>query len=131
MTEKKSRLLLEKLENLTLHDLINEPNDLHEEVVFQLWIEEEIDQEVEAFTDSDYFFNGKLMVNKHSIVSILQSLLAMQPENLSKKNQQEFLIKMRVNLLENLKDYYQRTIEELLEEIYQERISEIRWEAIS
>ena len=61
----------------------------------------------------------------------MQSLLAMQPENLSKKNQQEFLIKMRVNLLENLKDYYQRTIEELLEEIYQERISEIRWEAIS
>ena len=131
MTEKKSRLLLEKLENLTLHDLINEPNDLHDQVVFQLWLEEEIDMEVEAFTDSDYFFNGKLMVNKHSIVSILQSLLAMQPENLSKKNQQEFLIKMRVNLLENLKDYYQSTIEQLLEEIYQDRVTEQRWEAIS
>ena len=65
MTEKKSRLLLEKLENLTLHDLINEPNDLYDQVVFQLWLEEEIDMEVEAFTDSDYFFNGKLMVNKH------------------------------------------------------------------
>ena len=126
-----SRELLEQLDDLTLNALIREPDDLHEQVVFKLWVEEETDSEVEAFTDSDYFFNGKLMVNKHSIVSILQSLLAMQPEDLLKKDQQEFLIRMRVNLLENLKNYYQSTIEQLLDEIYRDRVTEQRWEAIS